>query len=96
VVVLRLGTTLAIPGWATFSTGILIVIFFQAFLMSTIFAFITLQGRSALGFLPIRDHAYFVDRMERIVVEDPAAVGPSQRPESDRSDSASESWAFRP
>lgn len=61
VVAVRFGTDLAIPGWATVSTGVLIVIFFQAFLMATVFAFITLHGRSSLGFLPIRDHVHFVD-----------------------------------
>jgi hypothetical protein len=66
VLILRFTTDVAIPGWATAATGVLIVIFLQAFLMATVFVFITLQGRSGMGFLPIRDHAYFIDRVERI------------------------------
>lgn len=66
VVAVRLTTDLAIPGWATASTGVLVIILLQAFLMATIFVFITLQGRSTLGFLPIRDHRFFVDRAEKV------------------------------
>ena len=68
VLLVRFGTELAIPGWATISTGVLIVIFFQAFLMATVFAFITLHGRSSLGFLPIRDYSHLVDRVDRVEV----------------------------
>ena len=42
------------------AAGVLTVILLQAFLMLTVFVFITLQGRSSLGFLPVRDHSYFV------------------------------------
>ncbi len=64
----RFGTDLAIPGWATVSAGVLIIILFQAFLMASVFVLLTLHGRSSLGFLPIRDHAYFVDGIQRIDV----------------------------
>jgi hypothetical protein len=72
VFAIRFYTTLALPspGLATLSTGILMVIFFQAFSVAMVFMFLTLQGRSALGFLPIRDYAYFVDRVDRIAVDD--------------------------
>jgi polyisoprenyl-phosphate glycosyltransferase len=69
VVTIRFTTTLAIPGWATAATGALIVIFLQAFLMITVFVFITLQGRNVMGFLPIRDHVYFVDKVSRLEVD---------------------------
>ncbi len=58
----RLFTDLAIPGWATSAAGILLVVILQALLMSVAFAFLILQSRNQLAFLPIRDHAYFVDR----------------------------------
>ena len=66
VVGIRLFSDLAIPGWATTATGALIVILLQAFLMAFIFVFITLQGRNASGFLPIRDYAHFVHRVDRL------------------------------
>jgi polyisoprenyl-phosphate glycosyltransferase len=58
----RIFTDLAIPGWATSAAGILLVVILQALLMSVAFAFLILQSRNQLAFLPIRDHAYFVDR----------------------------------
>ncbi|MFO0648491.1 MAG: glycosyltransferase [Polyangiales bacterium] len=61
-VCVRLFTDLAIPGWATSAAGILLVVILQALLMSVAFAFLILQSRNQLAFLPIRDHAYFVDR----------------------------------
>ncbi len=61
-VCVRLFTDMAIPGWATSAAGILLVVILQALLMSVVFAFLILQARNQLAFLPIRDHAYFVDR----------------------------------
>lgn len=69
VFALRFLTNLAVPGLATLATGILMVIFFQAFSIAMVFVFLTLQTRSTMGFLPIRDYAYFVDRVERIGVD---------------------------
>jgi glycosyltransferase involved in cell wall biosynthesis len=69
VVGIRLLTNLEIPGLATMSTGILMVMFFQAFSVAMVFVFLTLQGRSAMGFLPIRDYAFFVDRVDRIEID---------------------------
>jgi hypothetical protein len=45
------------------------VMFFQAFSVAMVFVFLTLQGRSAMGFLPIRDYAFFVDRVDRIEID---------------------------
>lgn len=69
VFALRLLTNLAIPGLATLATGILMVIFFQAFTIAMVFVFLTLQARSSMGFLPIRDYAYFVERVDRITID---------------------------
>lgn len=63
---LRFFTTLAIPGWATTVAGTLLVVILQAFLMSVVFVFLILQGRNQHGFLPIRDYAYFIDRVEAL------------------------------
>lgn len=69
VVAIRLTSELAIPGWATAATGVLVVILLQAFLMATVFVFIILQGRSGMAFLPVRDHVHFIDRVEELRVE---------------------------
>jgi polyisoprenyl-phosphate glycosyltransferase len=57
---IRLFTDLAIPGWATFATGILIVILIQFVTIAASFTFVVLSSRTNLGFLPLRDYAYFV------------------------------------
>jgi len=69
VVAIRVFTDLAVPGWATSAAGVLLVILLQAFLMVTVFVFITLQGRSALGFLPVRDFSYFIDGVDEVAID---------------------------
>jgi glycosyltransferase involved in cell wall biosynthesis len=63
IVGIRFLSDLAIPGWATMSVGILLVILLQAALFSTVFSFTTLANRQGLSFLPARDYGYFVGRI---------------------------------
>jgi len=60
IVYIRLATDLAIPGWATFSVGILTVLFFNLMIMMLIFVFVLLSGRNTSSFLPKRDFGYFL------------------------------------
>jgi hypothetical protein len=60
VLAVRLGTTLAIPGWATNSLGLIVVILMQAVMFSVLFSFLILGGRQGSSFLPCRDYAYYV------------------------------------
>ena len=62
----RLFTDLAIPGWATYVTGILLIVVAQALIVSLALVFIIVNGRAVPSFLPIRDAAFFIDRVERI------------------------------
>ena len=62
----RLFTNLAIPGWATYVTGILLIVMAQALIVSLALVFIVVSGRAAPSFLPIRDAPYFVDRVEQV------------------------------
>jgi hypothetical protein len=59
-VVLSLATMLAIPGWATTATGILLVVLLQAMMLSLVFCFVILGDRNSSPFLPLRDHMYFI------------------------------------
>ncbi len=61
VVLLRTTTDLAIPGWTTYTVGLLVVILLQMMMFSTIFVFLILASRNASGFLPIRDYRFFID-----------------------------------
>jgi glycosyltransferase involved in cell wall biosynthesis len=59
-VFLRLATRLAIPGWATSATGILLVVLLQAMVLALVFCFVILGDRNSTTFLPLRDHVYFI------------------------------------
>jgi hypothetical protein len=69
VVAIRLFTTLAIPGWATFVMGLLSLMLSQTFFMALFFAGTVLHARNANTFLPSRDFSHFVDRLETLDVE---------------------------
>jgi hypothetical protein len=63
---LRLLTNMAIPGWASYTTGLLAVILLQAVMMSLMFSFITLSTRQGSTFLPVRDCHYYYKDVRRI------------------------------
>jgi glycosyltransferase involved in cell wall biosynthesis len=67
VVGVRLFTPLAIPGWATYSFGLLLVILLQTILSAIIFSFIILSSRNSAAFLPARDFSFYVDRLIPLV-----------------------------
>ncbi len=59
-VIVRLATSLAVPGWATYTVGILVVILVQAMMAAFVFSFMILGTRHGSTFLPRRDYSYFV------------------------------------
>lgn len=59
-VVIRLGTHLAVPGWATFVVGLLLVALLQSILLSLIFTFVVLYSRSQTSIIPLRDCPLYV------------------------------------
>jgi glycosyltransferase involved in cell wall biosynthesis len=60
VVGIRLFTHLAIPGWATFTVGLLFILVTQSIATLLTIVFSVMMNRNSLGFLPIRDYEYFV------------------------------------
>jgi hypothetical protein len=60
VVGARLITHLAIPGWATMTMGLLVILASQSLIAAFLLMFSMMIERSHLGFLPMRDYAYFV------------------------------------
>jgi polyisoprenyl-phosphate glycosyltransferase len=60
VVGVKFLTQLAIPGWATFTVGLLFVLVTQSIATSLAIIFSVMISRNNLGFLPIRDYEYFV------------------------------------
>lgn len=60
VAMVRLFTTLAIPGWATFTAGLLLVLMVQAVMFAAGLTFQVLGSRQHLSVIPRRDYATFV------------------------------------
>jgi glycosyltransferase involved in cell wall biosynthesis len=61
VVGVKLFTHLAIPGWATFTGGLLFILVTQSIATLLTIIFSVMISRNNLGFLPIRDYEYFVE-----------------------------------
>lgn len=59
-VVVRLATNLAIPGWATYTAGMSLIVLVQLIMAAFVFSFMTLGSRHGSTFLPRRDYSYFV------------------------------------
>lgn len=66
VVGIRLLTALAIPGWATYVSGILLVVLIQMLLVILVFAFVILAARDAASFIPGRDYVYLIGGVQRV------------------------------
>ena len=60
VIAVRLGTSLAVPGWATYAVGLLAAMLLQAVMSLVMFTFFILWNRNSVSFLPVRDYRYFV------------------------------------
>lgn len=61
VVIIRIFTNQAIPGWATYATGALAIIMIQFITVAAGFTFFVLSSRTNLGFVPLRDYSLFVE-----------------------------------
>jgi hypothetical protein len=59
-IAVRVFTDAAIPGWATYSAGILTVILIQMLTMAACFTFLTLSSRTAPTFIPHRDAPLYI------------------------------------
>jgi glycosyltransferase involved in cell wall biosynthesis len=67
---IRLFTNLAIPGWATYASGILLVILIQMLLVILVFAFGILSARDSASFIPGRDYLYLIAGVQRVYGKD--------------------------
>jgi hypothetical protein len=59
-VMVRLTTSWAVPGWASYTVGILVVLLVQAMMAAFVFSFVILGSRHGSSFLPRRDYSYFI------------------------------------
>jgi polyisoprenyl-phosphate glycosyltransferase len=70
VVGIRIFTTLAVPGWATYTVGVLLGLVLQSMTFAILFAFLIAHRRNSPGFVPLRDAPYFI--LTRIGLRAPA------------------------
>jgi polyisoprenyl-phosphate glycosyltransferase len=70
VVGIRVFTTSAIPGWATFSIIGLVIILIQLMTIATSFTFTMLAHRATLEFVPLRDHEVFVAGVQDLIAHE--------------------------
>lgn len=56
----KLTTNLGIPGWATYVTGLLLLILSQLAVLSLVFIFVALYSRGQSSFVPIRDCPIYI------------------------------------
>ena len=61
IFLIKFFTSWAIPGWATYVSGLLAISLFQLILIGTVFSMIILSTRNSSNFIPARDYQYYVD-----------------------------------
>jgi hypothetical protein len=59
-VIVRVATNWAIPGWASYTVGLLLILFVQAIMAAFVFSFGILGSRHGSTFLPRRDYSFFI------------------------------------
>jgi polyisoprenyl-phosphate glycosyltransferase len=84
-VVMRLATPLAIPGWATSTAGLLLILLLQAMMLSFVFCFVILGDRNGTTFLPLRDYSYFISGTKMLYERPAKVVGEPKRGTESRS-----------
>jgi len=66
VIGIRLLTNLAIPGWATYVSGLILVMLIQMLLVTLAFAFVILAARDTATFIPRRDYTFLTGEVQRV------------------------------
>jgi hypothetical protein len=64
--VVRLATNLGIPGWATYVTGLLLLLLSELVVLSLIFIFVALYSRGQSSFAPIRDCPIYIGKVRTV------------------------------
>jgi hypothetical protein len=66
ILVIRFGTALAVPGWATTALAFAVVITLQSLTLAAVFVFYILSSRSFSATLPVREFELFVESREAL------------------------------
>jgi glycosyltransferase involved in cell wall biosynthesis len=65
-IAIRLFTNLAIPGWTTYTAGILTIALLELVLFSFLFSTTILNGRRNQAIIPLRDYSYFIAEVREL------------------------------
>jgi hypothetical protein len=65
-VVVKFATNLSVPGWATYVTGLLLLLLSQLVVLSLVFIFVALYSRAQSSFVPIRDCPIYIGRVRTV------------------------------
>jgi hypothetical protein len=63
---IRILTNLAVPGWATYTSGLLLVLMIQIASISFSLVFSLITTRLNMTFVPVRDYQVFAERVETL------------------------------
>src|SRR5262249_46525545 len=66
IFLIRLWTPLAIPGWATYTAGLVMVLLVQLLGIAFSLVFSLISNRTTMLFVPVRDYAVFVEKLETL------------------------------
>ena len=66
VLIVRLFTEYAIPGWATATLGVLLLLLVQIAMFMLTFSFLTLLTRGFSSFIPVRDYVPFLREVDEV------------------------------
>ncbi len=64
--IVKVATNLSIPGWATYVTGLLLLLLSQLAVLSLIFIFVALYSRGQSSFAPIRDCPIYISKVRTV------------------------------
>jgi hypothetical protein len=62
----RMSTGLAIPGWATYTSGLIIILFTQLVAISFNLVFMLISSRTRTTFVPARDYEIYIDNLQTL------------------------------
>ncbi len=63
ILIIKIFTNLAIPGWATYTSGLVLVSLLQLILIGAVFSMIVLSNRNSSNIIPGRDYKDYVDTL---------------------------------
>jgi len=66
--IVKVATNLSIPGWATYVTGLLLLLLSQLVVLSLVFIFVALYSRGQSSFVPARDCPIYIGNVRTVFI----------------------------